>query len=428
MISPDLQTSCVEHISSVHGKQRRLERSISIRDLQTAVKYGTKTCQPGEGKYGRYPYNYEGIRYKFVYDGIVYITDDKCEKEITCFSTELLPLEKTFIDESLKEQITEQRRRISTGESPITSHTVIIVDQSSSMNKCDVVGHRTRTRGAFYTIASEMVAKPLLKDQVSYTDVVSVIEMRDDAEVVDSLLKEPFTWELYNKLVDCAHDTFRGRGHGNYLPALEKASRILEFTDDPNCALLLILVSDGAPSDPHTLYRRRLNSDILARRDILKSIESISLKYKERLTVGLFGFANDNGTIFEFLKEMKDVSTRAGAFSLFSSGLDTENIRKNLLRISTSLLRTRSNLSSMFGGSLILKCNRKERTDLTKDNSSIILNDENKNRFYDKNQCRFHYLTDNLKRWKFNYMTIESEKNYDEVKLFKVNLFHPEAK
>lgn len=52
-------------------------------------------------------------------------------KEVTSFSAIQLPLEKYPIDTFLSQQINEQRRRLSTGITAITSHTVIIVDQSS---------------------------------------------------------------------------------------------------------------------------------------------------------------------------------------------------------------------------------------------------------------------------------------------------------
>ena len=59
--------------------------------------------------------------------------------------------------------------------------TVLIVDQSGSMKKSDVMGHRSRSRGVFYTIASEMIATPLLHNMLSFNDTLSLIEMRDFA-------------------------------------------------------------------------------------------------------------------------------------------------------------------------------------------------------------------------------------------------------
>jgi hypothetical protein len=210
------RTSCVDFISSIHGEQRRIERQITKRNLQAAVKYGLKE--------NTFPHPRTGEnRLKFTYDDIVYITDATATTEVTSWSLRQLPLEKTDIDASLVRQITEQKRRLSTASAAVTSHSVLIVDQSGSMKKSDVCGHRTRSRGAYYTIANEMIAQPLLRDQISFTDLLSVIEMRDDAIV--TLFKEPITWELHNRIVELANNPFSPRGQGNYLPALEKIGR-----------------------------------------------------------------------------------------------------------------------------------------------------------------------------------------------------------
>ena len=70
----ELRTSSIQLISSLHGRQRRLERDISIKDLQTAVKYGVKVAQFGP----RVSYK---NRFKITYNNIVYITDETCTKD-----------------------------------------------------------------------------------------------------------------------------------------------------------------------------------------------------------------------------------------------------------------------------------------------------------------------------------------------------------
>lgn len=250
MDAPDLPTSCVGFIASIHGLQRRIQQDISTRDLQTAVKYGVREEQLN---YGGNKNN--GLRYKITYNNIVYITDATCRKEITSFPTSQLPLEKVDIDEQLALKIVEQKRRIENGTTAITSHTVLIIDQSGSMKKSDVTGHRTRSRAAYYTIANEMIALPLSYDQIAYTDVVTVIEMRDDAVICTSINKEPITWELHNKLVDLSNETFRVNGHGNYLPSLFQALKVLDETNHQHCALMLLFLSDGRPPDGYELHK-----------------------------------------------------------------------------------------------------------------------------------------------------------------------------
>lgn len=137
-----LQTSCIDFISSVHGEQRRRERNIDTRDLQAAIKYGTKEmvhCKNGHRK--------GELRWKYTFAEVVYITDATSTNEITSW-TFPLPLQKAPLDSKTKRQICEQKIRLA--KTPITSHTILVVDQSASMNNSDVPGHRSRSRGVSY--------------------------------------------------------------------------------------------------------------------------------------------------------------------------------------------------------------------------------------------------------------------------------------
>lgn len=77
MIHDNIPTSAVTVLSSLHGRARRAERAIEKRDLQAAVKYGTRTRSLNQR--GR-------CNYKFVFKGIVYITDATCRNEITSWA------------------------------------------------------------------------------------------------------------------------------------------------------------------------------------------------------------------------------------------------------------------------------------------------------------------------------------------------------
>ncbi len=67
-------TSLVEILSSVHGRQRRQERLINMRDLKAAVKYGKKEANV----------SWQGIKnWKYTFAGIVFITDETSKCEIT---------------------------------------------------------------------------------------------------------------------------------------------------------------------------------------------------------------------------------------------------------------------------------------------------------------------------------------------------------
>jgi len=69
-----MQTSAVSILTSEHGEMRRAQRQIELRDLQAALKHGTReeSC------------NQRGLlNYKYTYNDVVYITDRHSMKEIT---------------------------------------------------------------------------------------------------------------------------------------------------------------------------------------------------------------------------------------------------------------------------------------------------------------------------------------------------------
>ena len=77
-------------------------------------------------------------------------------------------------------------------------------------------------------LARDFIKVPLEKDLRSCNDVISVVLMRDTAEVV--IKYEPIDWVLYNKFLDMREwTTARPRGPGNYMPALELAGDLLKL-------------------------------------------------------------------------------------------------------------------------------------------------------------------------------------------------------
>jgi hypothetical protein len=73
--------------------------------------------------------------------------------------------------------------------------------------------------------------------------------MSDTARVV--LLRRPLDAELAAWMRD--RGTIRARNHGNYLPALDCALDVLKEDESNGARLLLLILSDGAPSDQHEM-------------------------------------------------------------------------------------------------------------------------------------------------------------------------------
>ena len=74
-----LPTNQIPIVSSIHGRERREQRDITKRDLQAAIKYGTKEAQFRLGK----------IRWKYTFADVVYITDETSTVEVTSYAVEL---------------------------------------------------------------------------------------------------------------------------------------------------------------------------------------------------------------------------------------------------------------------------------------------------------------------------------------------------
>ncbi len=60
-----------------------------------------------------------------------------------------------------------------------TTHSVIIIDQSGSMKKCDVNGFRSRSDAAYGTLALDYIAEQLHQQDGDefFVDAVTIIEM-----------------------------------------------------------------------------------------------------------------------------------------------------------------------------------------------------------------------------------------------------------
>jgi hypothetical protein len=226
----DKQTSLISILSTEHGRMRREERDIDKRDLQKAIKFGTrKRCW--------------GYRWMIEYDGIVFIADDCLRREVTCYPS---PLAFAEIDEDARTAHVKAKRVIDQKPELCVSHTVLIVDNSGSMTTHDIPLHRDRQVAAYTTMALEFVAEQLFNGTANNSDVVSLVEFSNNARVVFN--REPVTWELYNKLLSRRDNrNFKTRESAkhqeifgcdsNYLPALDAAERLLATGLHDTCAL-----------------------------------------------------------------------------------------------------------------------------------------------------------------------------------------------
>jgi hypothetical protein len=139
------KTSLITILSSEHGRLRREQRDIDKRDLQKALKYGTRERVWNQ-------------RWKIEYDGITFITDPSTRREITAFPSPLpnMPTDMDMISESRQtKELLDQKPDLA------TSHTVIVIDNSGSMlsKKNDIHLYRDSQNAAFSFTALEFVAE-----------------------------------------------------------------------------------------------------------------------------------------------------------------------------------------------------------------------------------------------------------------------------
>ena len=80
-------------LSTSHGRARRELRDISKHDLQTAMKYGVKT----KGNFIK-----GEQRWKFEFGNTIFITDEHCTKEITCYK-KAIQIERANITQTMLE-------------------------------------------------------------------------------------------------------------------------------------------------------------------------------------------------------------------------------------------------------------------------------------------------------------------------------------
>ncbi|CAM9910863.1 unnamed protein product, partial [Laminaria digitata] len=328
--------SDVPFFSSLHGRERRALRGIDRLDLQAAVKYGRKQRgRPNRATGER--------RWMYTHADIVYITDASSTREITSYAVPI-DIPHPPLTRELRRGHEEAKRRLERDLSLCTSHTVIVVDQSGSMKTSDVFDFKNRSQAVFGMLALDFVAKQRLSQEGTDTDVVSLVLMRDSAEVVFE--REPMGLVLYDMFVGL-HDDGEPRSHGNYLPALAAAEELLGGTGTANgcCALALLFLSDGRPSDQIVgcdgeIYQSAV--DIITDR-----VRSLAGLFGQQLCVTTLGVARRDGD-FSVLEAMADAARDAGAHGEFHRPeLSSEGLSTAIASSVLSLTATRRRLTTL---------------------------------------------------------------------------------
>ena len=324
-------------LSTTHGRARRQLRDITKHDLQTAVKYGTKTrANMVRGEQ----------RWKFTFGNVVYITDATCTREITSY-WQTVHIQPATITQKMREEHEEAVRILRDEPFLTTTHSIIIVDQSGSMREADVKGFRSRSEAAYGTLALDYIAEQLYQRGDEFlVDAVTIIEMNDSGSIF--INREPLDWILFNNLL-LRQKQATPRSHGNYFQSLKLAQTIIkkeledlaELDDDDIPAFMLVLLSDGRPSD--------LRKGAEAKRRAVLSELATSLGSK--LTVFGMGIGAI-GSEFDELNALVTIAKDRGSTDsqFVHAGLSTASISTAFSSMATSMTTTRTALLTVSEG------------------------------------------------------------------------------
>lgn len=320
-------------LSTLHGRARRELRDISKHDFQTVLRYGTK-----KKTWGR---NGEQ-RWKFEFGNTVCITDFACRTEITCYKR-AVSIKPAKITKQMQEARARASRILRDDPHLVTTHSIIIIDQSASMATCDVNCFRSRSDAAYGTLALDYIAEQLyqMNNNLSLVDAVTIIEMSDEGSLF--VAKEPLDWILFNKVLDRL-STAKPKSHGNYLQSLERAERLIridletlaDLDADDIPAFMLVFISDGKPSDCQPRHEV-MRHNVIAR---------LAQKLKSKLTVFGMGIGASDAD-FDQLRFLTDTAEQYGAQGRFNhAGLSPASLSTSFASLATSMTATRSDLCS----------------------------------------------------------------------------------
>jgi len=175
------------------------------------------------------------------------------------------------------------------------SHTIFVIDHSGSMRTDDVEGQRRID--AVYDCLAERFIVDQLANGATEADKVSVVLMSEGAEV---MLQEQSISHSLRRTFQSRRSAARPRGHGNYVPAIDLANRLVRACASARFTTLVFL-SDGKPSDKippgHGAPMSKLKNLIVSAWRGL--VGSLSLTQLEKFGFVAMGFGREDFSILE---------------------------------------------------------------------------------------------------------------------------------
>jgi hypothetical protein len=207
------------------------------------------------------------------------------------------------------------------------------------MRNTDATKSVTRSDLVWLCLAVDYIGKRLRTGEATSKDFLSLVELGGTEEYL--LSYQPMDWILYNRIVDFLR-SHKPCGEGNYLPAINKAQHLLSFNKSGKCALQLIFLTDGVPSDFGNQERCKYESCI--------RIASLARRFGSRLTVGVFAVGKGQFTTLEAIKNTAE-EYNCKVF-LMKASLRVEDLSSAFCQMSTLITETKTTMTDFKTNSL----------------------------------------------------------------------------
>jgi hypothetical protein len=315
MVDEAKQDDVDEIICTAHAQQRRIERNLAMEDPPAVVRHGRKeTADNG--------------RWMYTFANVTVITDKKSTHILSCWANTGcgIDVDKVPITPGMELEHERAIKRLK-NKSNWTSHTVAVVDQSGSMRNIDITKEVMRSDLVWLSLAVSVVSNGLKSGTRKATDMLSIVVMREQSQVV--LEFQPFDWILFNNIVELLRSS-RPSGPGCYIPALDAAESLLMANQYGGCALAMLFLSDGRPSDQQKRgdgggYER------LMAKYAKERIGKLSCQLGNRLAFSAVAIGKPNTDAFVVLKVMAEEAKEYGSRSFFQPASLSANLLTNTL-------------------------------------------------------------------------------------------------
>ena len=281
-----------DFLFSHHCRKRVIQRKFSKVELYPAHKFGEKSPSQPCPQTG-------AKRWKYSYQGVTFVTNENSIIGLTSWANPCWGIDLPKVNISQKMADDHDEALFFTDKTSWNSHSVVIIDQSGSMRETDTCSNVTRSDMAWLSLALDYVGKQLQSGEKTNKDYFSLIVLSEFGDVI--LEHHPMNWLLYNRIIDFMRK-MQPLGCGNYLPALDKASELLMSNKSGNCALQLVFLSDGSPSDdtPSSFEATtHYKTEEYHRHAVSEKVAFLASKFGSRLSICVLAVGDERFHVME---------------------------------------------------------------------------------------------------------------------------------